>query len=48
MYYHDNNFKKQTLYRLTLNDAYDYPTLKIIEEGVSSDGIFDTTDGKNP
>merc|ERR1712025_607362 len=34
----------QLTIRLKLNDAYDYPTLKIIEEGVSSDGIFDTTD----
>ena len=40
--------KNRTLNRLKLNDVYDYPTLKIIEEGVSSDGIFDTTDGKNP
>jgi len=34
----------QLTIRLKLNDVYDYPTLKIIEEGVSSDGIFDTTD----
>ena len=48
MYYRDNNFKNGTLNRLKLNDGYDYPTLKIIEEGVSTDGIFDTPDGKNP
>ena len=33
--------------RLKLNDAYDYPTLKIIKEGDNPDEIFDTTGKSN-
>merc|ERR1712110_486227 len=38
----------QLTIRLKLNDAYDYPTLKIIKEGDNPDEIFDTTEQLDP